>query len=146
MDCAPADIRNGHCFGTWGRIEQHKDLGKRKRQINLSNKFLHNEVSFPSCAQCPFSLHVSVYGSGGICGMVQYLQDLHVRAAACHSWICVCVGVDWHCPIETREPQRRSAVFQSPHLKRNKQVRLILSLTQYTRNMIVSTCNQYKSM
>lgn len=85
MDCAPADIRNGHCFGTWGRIEQQKDLGKRKRQINLSNKFLHNEVSFPSRAQCPFSLHVSVYGSGGICGMVQYLQDLHVRAAACHS-------------------------------------------------------------
>lgn len=32
VEYATADIRNRPCFGVWGRLEQQKDLGKRKRQ------------------------------------------------------------------------------------------------------------------
>lgn len=79
MDCAPADIRNGHCFGTWGRIEQHKDL-----------------------------------------------------------------GLDWHCPIEMREPQRQSAVFQSPHLKKINRL-LKMSVSQdFDRKRILKRNSQKK--
>lgn len=73
MDCATADIRNGHCFGV-GRTEQWEDLGKRKRQTdNLSNQFPHNEVLFHNGAKCPFLSSVMVYicGSGGVCELVQ---------------------------------------------------------------------------
>lgn len=79
VDYATADVKNGHCCGVWGSIEQQNALGKRKRQIsNLSNKFLHNKVLFPRSARCPPSLL-----SPRFCLVLQLLINQHGVRRTC---------------------------------------------------------------